>query len=282
MPPNRGRPHGFRAFGTSGAVAQTAAVVLRPGGAAAPPRLGRTHRQASDAPPFMAELQQKARDAGLWNLGLPELADDEPGTRLSNLEYAPLAEIMGRLFWAPEALQLPGARCAQHDRAAELRHAGAEARWLRPLLEAKTRSAFGMTEPDVASSDATNIATTIVRDGDDYVINGRKWFITGAAHPRCSVSDRDGRDQCGRRPHPPPFLRHRADGCAGRAPGAAAALDGLRRSHRADRRTRPSTTFEFPGRTCSARKAKVSKWRRSGSGRRGFTIACARSVCANC
>src|SRR4051812_22607093 len=136
--------------------------------------------------PFMAELQQKARSAGLWNLGLPELGDDEPGTRLSNLEYAPLAEIMGRLFWASEvfncqAPDVPNMIALQNCADAEQKQ-----RWLKPLLQAETRSAFGMTEPDVASSDATNIATTIIRDGDDYVINGRKWFITGAAHPRCS------------------------------------------------------------------------------------------------
>jgi acyl-CoA dehydrogenase len=134
----------------------------------------------------MGDLQQKARAAGLWNLGLPELAADEPGTRLSNLDYAPLAEIMGRLFWAPEvfncqAPDVPNMIALQNCATSEQK-----ARWLRPLLEAKTRSAFGMTEPDVASSDATNIATKMVRDGDDYVINGRKWFITGAAHPQCS------------------------------------------------------------------------------------------------
>jgi acyl-CoA dehydrogenase len=139
-----------------------------------------------EAAPFMDELQHKARAAGLWNLGLPELASDEPGTRLSNLEYAPLAEIMGRLFWASEvfncqAPDVPNMIALQACATPEQK-----ARWLRPLLEAKTRSAFGMTEPDVASSDATNIATRIVRDHDDYVINGRKWFITGAAHPRCS------------------------------------------------------------------------------------------------
>jgi len=136
--------------------------------------------------PFMADLQAKARAAGLWNLGLPELAPDEPGTRLSNLEYAPLAEIMGRLFWASEAFNcqapdVPNMIALQNCATPEQKQ-----RWLRPLLEAKTRSAFGMTEPDVASSDATNIATSIARDGGDYVINGRKWFITGAAHPRCS------------------------------------------------------------------------------------------------
>ncbi len=139
-----------------------------------------------DAPPFMAELQGKAREAGLWNLALPELAADEPGTKLSNLDYAPLAEIMGRLFWAPEAFNcqapdVPNMIALQNCATPEQKR-----RWLDPLLNAETRSAFGMTEPDVASSDATNIATTIVRDDDDYVINGRKWFITGAAHPRCT------------------------------------------------------------------------------------------------
>jgi acyl-CoA dehydrogenase len=139
-----------------------------------------------EAPPFMGDLQQKARAAGLWNLGLPELAADEPGTRLSNLDYAPLAEIMGRLFWAPEvfncqAPDVPNMIALQNCATPEQK-----AHWLQPLLEAKTRSAFGMTEPDVASSDATNIATKMVRDGDDYIINGRKWFITGAAHPQCS------------------------------------------------------------------------------------------------
>ena len=138
------------------------------------------------AAPFMAALQQNARDAGLWNLGLPELSPEEPGTRLSNLEYAPLAEIMGRLFWAPEvfncqAPDVPNMIALQNCATPEQKE-----RWLRPLLNAETRSAFGMTEPDVASSDATNIATKMVRDGDDYIITGRKWFITGAAHPRCS------------------------------------------------------------------------------------------------
>jgi acyl-CoA dehydrogenase len=139
-----------------------------------------------EAAPFMGELQAKARAAGLWNLGLPELAPDEPGTRLCNLDYAPLAEIMGRLFWASEvfncqAPDVPNMIALQNCATAEQKR-----RWLHPLLNAETRSAFGMTEPDVASSDATNIATTLVRAGDDFILNGRKWFITGAAHPRCS------------------------------------------------------------------------------------------------
>src|ERR1700727_1984900 len=139
-----------------------------------------------ETPPFMTELQQKARAEGLWNLGLPELASDAPGTRLSNLEYAPLAEIMGRLFWASEVFNCQAPDVPNMIALQNCANPEQKQRWLRPLLNAETRSAFGMTEPDAASSDATNIATRMVRDGDDYIINGRKWFITGAAHPRCS------------------------------------------------------------------------------------------------
>lgn len=141
---------------------------------------------SGDATPFMAELQDKARAQGLWNLGLPELAQDEPGTRLSNLEYAPLAEIMGRLFWAPEVFNCQAPDVPNMIALQNCATPTQKERWLKPLLNAQTRSAFGMTEPDVASSDATNVATKIVRDRDYYIITGRKWFITGAAHPRCS------------------------------------------------------------------------------------------------
>jgi acyl-CoA dehydrogenase len=130
-------------------------------------------------------LKDLAREAGLWNLFLPGLKDDEPGTRLSNMEYAPLAEIMGRLPWAAEVFN-----CNAPDTGnMELLHLFAtpeqRERWLKPLLAGTMRSCFAMTEPDVASSDATNIQTSIRRDGDDYVINGRKWFTTGAIHPLC-------------------------------------------------------------------------------------------------
>jgi len=133
-------------------------------------------------------LKQQARAAGLWNLFLPDLRDDEPGTRLSNLEYAPLAEIMGRVPWASEVFN-----CSAPDTGnIELLHLAAtpeQARqWMAPLLEGTIRSCFAMSEPDVASSDATNICTRIQRDGDDYVINGRKWFITGALHPTCRLA----------------------------------------------------------------------------------------------
>ncbi|MBK8071988.1 MAG: acyl-CoA dehydrogenase family protein [Ramlibacter sp.] len=136
---------------------------------------------------LLDDLKALARDEGLWNLFLPGLRDDEPGTRLSNLDYAPLAEIMGRLYWVSEVFN-----CNAPDTGnMELLHLFAtpsqRERWLGPLLHGQIRSAFAMTEPDVASSDATNIQTTIRRDASGYVINGRKWFTTGAMHPHCRL-----------------------------------------------------------------------------------------------
>lgn len=132
-------------------------------------------------------LKAEARAAGLWNMFLPGLREDEPGTRMSNMQYAPLAEIIGRLHWASEVFNSN----APDTGNMELLHLWAspeqKQRWLVPLLDGTIRSCFAMTEPDVASSDATNIATTIRRDGGDYVINGRKWFTTGALHPNCKL-----------------------------------------------------------------------------------------------
>jgi acyl-CoA dehydrogenase len=134
------------------------------------------------------DLKAKARAQGLWNMFLPGLAPDEPGTRLTNMEYAPLAEIMGRVPWSAEVFNSN----APDTGNMELLHLFAtpeqRKRWLDPLLHGEIRSCFAMTEPDVASSDATNISTTIRRDGDHYVINGRKWFTTGALHPNCRIS----------------------------------------------------------------------------------------------
>ena len=133
-------------------------------------------------------LKQQARALGLWNLFLPGLREHEPGTRLTNLEYAPLAEIMGRVPWSAEVFN-----CAAPDTGnIELLHRFATPeqaeRWLLPLLNGEMRSCFAMSEPDVASSDPTNIATRVERDGDDYLVNGRKWFISGALHPNCRLA----------------------------------------------------------------------------------------------
>jgi len=130
-------------------------------------------------------LKARARALGLWNLFLPGLRPDEPGTGLSNRDYAPLAEIMGRIPWSAEVFN-----CSAPDTGnMELLHLAATPaqyqRWLAPLLAGEIRSCFSMSEPDVASSDATNIRTTIRRDGDHWVLNGRKWFTTGALHPNC-------------------------------------------------------------------------------------------------
>jgi acyl-CoA dehydrogenase len=156
------------------------------------------NRWAWDSVPVLAELRGEARKRGLWNLfltggtgGRPPGGQSLPGEHgagLTNLQYAPLAEITGRSgHIAPAALNCSAPDTGNMELLAQFGNEEQRAQWLAPLLNAEIRSCFAMTEPDVASSDATNVQTSIVRDGDEYVINGRKWFITGAMNPNARI-----------------------------------------------------------------------------------------------
>ncbi len=132
--------------------------------------------------PLMEELKEQAREAGLWNLFMPA---DHGG--LKNADYAPLAEIMGRVSWSPEVFNCSAPDTGNMEVFMKYGTPEQQKRWLTPLLAGEIRSSYAMTEPDVASSDATNVQTSIVRDGDEYVINGRKWFITNAMYERTKI-----------------------------------------------------------------------------------------------
>ncbi|MGZ0190678.1 MAG: acyl-CoA dehydrogenase family protein, partial [Alphaproteobacteria bacterium] len=138
-------------------------------------------------PPFCDDIKAKAKEEGLWNFFLTHLPEGVPGQGLTNLEYAPLAEIMGRIYWSPEMFNCNAPDTGNMEVFHMFGTPEQKRDYLTPLFEGEIRSAFCMTEPEVASSDATNVQTRIERDGNEYVVNGRKWFITNATHPNLGV-----------------------------------------------------------------------------------------------
>ncbi len=164
--------------------------------------------------PVIEDLKRAAREAGLWNLWMP---DPEYGPGLSNLEYAPLCEVMGRSLIGPEVFNCSFPDTGNMEVLALFGSPEQKERWLYPLLEGEIRSAFAMTEPGAASSDPTNIESTIARDGDGYLVNGHKWYITGASDPRCEVFLFFGLSEAGA----PRHARHSLILVPARAPGVA-------------------------------------------------------------
>ncbi len=144
------------------------------------------HQRTGTTPDWWNDLRSDARSRGLWNMAMPNLGDDDPGTRLTNLDYAPVCELIGRVPWAPPLFNTQPPDVPNMTSLLAYATPAQREQFLEPMLDGRQRSAFAMTEPAVASSDATNIATTIERDGNQYVINGHKWYISGAHFPDCA------------------------------------------------------------------------------------------------
>ena len=231
-------------------------------------------------PPFFDDLKALARSEGLWNLFLPSLAADEPGTRLSNLEYAPLAEIMGRVEWASEIFNCNAPDTGNMELLHMFGTAEQKQRWLVPLLNGEIRSCFAMSEPDIASSDATNIQCTIRRMDNEYVVNGRKWFITGAADPRCRISILLGVSNENAVAH----RRHSMILVPMDSPGVEVVRNIPVMNH-IEPRGHCEIVFRnvrLPQESlCSERRGPVLRWRRRNSARAVFIIACDPSGNAN-
>lgn len=144
-------------------------------------------RSGQVTPQIEQTLTAEAKALGLWNMALPRLSDDEPGTRLTNLEFTAVAEVLGRLEWASNVFNCHAPDVPNMELLQIFATPAQKREWLQPLLEGDIGSSFAMTEPDVGSSDPANLQTTIVRDGDEYIVNGRKWFASNASHENCEL-----------------------------------------------------------------------------------------------
>ncbi len=227
------------------------------------------------------ELKPKARAQGLWNLFLPPTAggkgskDSGRNFGLSNGDYAPLAEIMGRVPWSSEVFNCSAPDTGNMETIERYGSAEHKERWLQPLLDGKIRSAFAMTEPAVASSDATNIEARIGKDGSDYVINGRKWWTSGAGDPRCKIYIFMGKTDFD-------APRHSQQSMVLVPADTPGHQDHPRRSRCSATTTRRTATWKWRSTTCACRsrtscsaKGAASRSPRAGSGRDGSTTACA-------
>ena len=229
-------------------------------------------------PPLLDKLKAAARERGLWNLFLPHLAPDAPGTKLSNLDYAPVSEQLGKVVFASELLN-----CAAPDTGnMEILNLYGSDRvkqeWLAPLLEGEIRSGFSMTEPDVASSDAANIGLRIERRGDTYVLNGTKWFTSGALRDRCKVLIVMGKTDPGASKHLQQSMLVVPKDAPGVTIGRQPHVFGYNDEWAADTPRSTTTTSSFPPTTCSESRVAGSPSPRHGSDRGASTTACGPSA----